>query len=103
MSSRRCRCALKSARGNRDEAAQMLRRQLNQSDSNEHAWRGTGDDDWLSYGPSNASTTLPQEAESRALLKSPIYARVGSYRKLSDKNDDIVYSIKVVLKDRRTW
>ena len=91
------RIALKNAQGDRDEAVRLLRKQ-GEPDPADSTWRGEGDDDWINY---LVTTSLPKDAESRAMLKSPIYIRVGSYFKKDDGN--VFYEVHVTLKDRRSW
>lgn len=98
------RHALKTVRGDRAAAIQLVRRmndsmtassQIKKADS---SWRGEGDDDWINYIP---TTSLPSMAQNRALWKSPIYVSVNSGRTL--ESQDQVYQLNISLKDKRQW
>lgn len=97
--------ALRNTHGDRHAAVSLL---VNQShgrrkEVNESQWRNEKDDDWVSY---INTSSLPFDAESRALLKSPIYARVSSVRTVasgSGSTEVVLFEIKVVLKDKRSW
>jgi hypothetical protein len=93
--------ALRTARGSKDEAVRLLRRVATSSSTgNESDWRGVTDEDWITGA---SQVYLPPDAETRALMKSPIYAFVSSYRKCSENDDEVLYAIRVTLKDKRNW
>jgi hypothetical protein len=88
--------ALKASAGDRAGAIAILSKG-GVAEKSDTAWRQELAGDWQT----GVAKDLPKSAESRGLWKSPIYARVPSFRR--NDNDEIEYQINVVLKDGRKW
>ena len=91
--------ALRLAEGDLNQALLILR----DSGKRDTSWMKETLDQWVDNVPKYG---LPQSAESRALWKSPIYARVGSWTRLGEdgnKTDQIFYVLNVIMRDARQW
>lgn len=96
------RSALRTTRGNADLALTLLKKSNyailhEQINAKEAVWFGEQDDDWINYIPTES---ISMYAENRGLFKSPIYLRVGYFRRI---DEEVYYGLNVSLKDRRNW
>ena len=93
------RDALKISGGNLQQALLILR----DGDRRDTSWMKETLDQWVDNVPSSA---LPTSAESRALWKSPVYVRVGSWKRVQESNSSggsIYFVMTVIMRDSRSW
>eukprot|EP01041_Mallomonas_annulata_P006916 gene6916-14049_t len=93
------RSALQRAHGDVRHAALILR-----DGNRDTSWLNETVDQWIDNTPSTAMASI--NAESRALTKSPVYVRVGSWTRRDEKGnslDEIQYVLTVIMRDRRQW
>mmetsp|Transcript_35547 Transcript_35547/g.36226 ORF Transcript_35547/g.36226 Transcript_35547/m.36226 type:complete len:504 (+) Transcript_35547:302-1813(+) len=98
-SEKEARLALETAQGDLKQAALILRDGSNRDTS----WLQNTANEWVDNVP---QTSLPTNAESRALWKSPIYVRVGSWTRRDNNNnlsDRVYYVLTVIMRDARQW
>lgn len=87
------RKALSLSQGDLKKAMLVLSKNLEPSEA--AGWSTNTDADWVNH----VSNNNPVRAENRALWKSPIYVRVGSYRRMDDET--IFFVLHVIMKDGR--
>ena len=89
------RKALSLSQGDLKKAMLVLSKNLEPSEAT--GWTTNTDADWVNH----VSNNNPVRAENRALWKSPIYVRVGSYRRMDDET--IFFVLHVIMKDGRQY